>query len=469
VLGWNDGQTFLMNELPKGIPACTLDLSKTSYKKTALHRGLPVSMKVTVVGLPCRGFGDLLTPTACPVDDAALCDFAVVIDRLLREGRYKDFLDHVAFESQACMATNDPLLQIAPWAAAQWGCRDAIASLNEGCPWSPSGAGLPESCYIRTHSVHMCSCGQTNSNFRYLTSDQYIKYILPNARVYALLPRGPQGGPYILVSADSRDLSGDYGWSDVPKTWALAVDTVNLMITSTRAYLTGPGYHFARDNSVPWPASATTSLPTTQGRSPPSSSSGGAPAANISASGTGSVIAAPDVVVLVFGVGSEQTMLADAREAAAKAMQAVINSLKSHGVSEKDIRTEPLSSITEPDRSSDGRSILRGYRGYVTARLRQIDSAAKVIDDALKAGGDDAWLQSSTFEIDDIEEAGAPAREQAMREAKKRAEDLARQRGFDLGDPVSISTAASYTSAWWATTIVPLEVTVTVEVTYAIK
>ena len=59
---------------------------------------------------------------------------------------------------------------------------------------------------------------------------------------------------------------------------------------------------------------------------------GGATTTGISVAGVGRVFAAPDVVVLRLGVDVERAVVADAREAAAAAMQKVVASLKANGI-----------------------------------------------------------------------------------------------------------------------------------------
>src|SRR3972149_1951376 len=89
---------------------------------------------------------------------------------------------------------------------------------------------------------------------------------------------------------------------------------------------------------------------------------------------------AQDVVVRRRGGDVERPAVADAREAAAAAMQKVVDSLKANGIAEKDIQTAQISVFPEYDYDTDDeRPRLRGYRvsNVVTVRLRQIDSAGK--------------------------------------------------------------------------------------------
>ena len=66
-------------------------------------------------------------------------------------------------------------------------------------------------------------------------------------------------------------------------------------------------------------------------------------AAGINVDGTGKASGTPDTVFLTLGVNVENATVAGAREAAASAMQGVINSLKGNGVADKDIQTTQFS------------------------------------------------------------------------------------------------------------------------------
>jgi len=209
----------------------------------------------------------------------------------------------------------------------------------------------------------------------------------------------------------------------------------------------------------------------------------GATPTGISVSGTGRVSGAPDVVVLSLGVEVERSTVAAAREVAATAMRAVVESLKANGVAEKEIQTTRFSVDAQYDYFGN-RPTLRGYRvtNVVTARLHKIDAAGKAIDDAVKAGGNDAVVYGVSFTIDDPTELEAQAREEAMRQAKARAEQLARHGGVGLGSPLSISESTAAVPVYekglpapsTGEAITPieageLEVVITVQVLYAIK
>ena len=167
---------------------------------------------------------------------------------------------------------------------------------------------------------------------------------------------------------------------------------------------------------------------------------GGAQAQGISVTGTGEASGAPDLALLTLGVSTEKRSVKEARDEAAQAMDAVLSSLKDNGVEEKDIQTRQLSIEPQFD-YIDGRQQLRGFRvtNIVSAKVRDLDRTGEVIDDAASAGGDLVQVQSLSFTIEEPDDLRAEAREEAVAEARAKAERLAELAGVKLGKPITIN------------------------------
>ncbi len=165
----------------------------------------------------------------------------------------------------------------------------------------------------------------------------------------------------------------------------------------------------------------------------------------ISVSGHGEVLIQPDVAVLQVGVSVLDESVAAARERAATAMDKVLASVKGNGVADDDIQTTSFSIQPEYD-YSDNTAKLRGFRVFnsVSIKIRKLDSASKVIDDAVAAGGDDAVVNGISFEVEDSKAAIKKARELAMADARDKAEQLATLGSVTLGDPISINESGGY-------------------------
>jgi len=207
-------------------------------------------------------------------------------------------------------------------------------------------------------------------------------------------------------------------------------------------------------------------------------------AQGISVSGTGDASGAPDLALLDLGVSTEGKTVKEARDAAATAMNAVNDALKGDGVADKDIQTRQFS--IEPEyQYPDGTQELIGFRvtNIVEAKVRDLDRVGEVIDAAAAAGGDVVQVQGLSFTIEKPEDLRAQARQEAMADARARAEGLADLAGVKLGKPLSVTESAvnppspfmeSAPAARGAEAATPieagqLEVSVTVDVLFAIE
>ena len=198
--------------------------------------------------------------------------------------------------------------------------------------------------------------------------------------------------------------------------------------------------------------------------------------------GVGSTFGKPDVALLSMGVSVEEASVKEAKAEAAAAMQKVLDSLKVNSVAEEDIQTQSFT-IQPQYNYTDGKQVLRGYlvTNMASAKVRNMDAVGEIIDDAADAGGDLLRINSITFTIDDPKELQSQARIEAMKDARDRAEILAKEGEVKLGKPISISDTVYSTnpSAYDSeavkggetTPVEPglLKVTVTVTVVYTIE
>lgn len=174
---------------------------------------------------------------------------------------------------------------------------------------------------------------------------------------------------------------------------------------------------------------------------------GGAVSDGITVSGEGEVRAAPDIMTLSIGIEVEEATVAAAREGAADAANRLLDSLKSNGVAAKDIQTTSVSIYPRYFYSQNEQPRITGYvaSNQLSVKVRELDRAGEVIDEAVEAAGDAARLQGISFGIDDPAPLLKEAREKAITDAKSRAEAYARAAGVKVGAVLSISeTTASY-------------------------
>ena len=208
-------------------------------------------------------------------------------------------------------------------------------------------------------------------------------------------------------------------------------------------------------------------------------------AGGISVSGRGIAVAAPDVASLSLGVSTLRDSARLARDDAASLVADHIASLEENGIAEEDYHTSLFSIAPEIDYRSNGQQVIRGYRvtSILAVTVRDLDRVGEVIDDAVDAVGDLIRVQGVTFSIEDPAALQSEARALAMSDARTKAEALAALAELGLGKPVAISElsaggvppvffeAADLLAQSAETPISPgqLEITVSVQVTYAIQ
>jgi hypothetical protein len=167
----------------------------------------------------------------------------------------------------------------------------------------------------------------------------------------------------------------------------------------------------------------------------------------VSSTGTGRAFGEPDVAIVNVGVNVQRPTVAQARDDAAVAQQAVIDSLRDNGVADEDIQTVGFSVHPQynypPDRPQ-GEIVGYVVSNVVTAKIRDLDTTGDVLDAATVAGGNDALVQGVSFTIDDPAVLQEAARRQAVERARQQAEQLADAAGANLGRLLSISESGGF-------------------------
>ena len=202
----------------------------------------------------------------------------------------------------------------------------------------------------------------------------------------------------------------------------------------------------------------------------------------ISVSGEATVSAAPDLAQVDAGVATDAKTAKEASDTTNAAMGKVLLALKTSGVAEKDYQTSRLSLQPQYGQNkSTGASPVVGFRASnrVTVKIRDVTKVASVIDTLVGAGAND--VGNISFEVTQASKLLDDAREQALADARRKAEIYAKAAGVTLGAPLGISEGggptpllrAKIAAAPMATSVpvAPGEETlaVTVHVSWAIK
>ena len=164
-----------------------------------------------------------------------------------------------------------------------------------------------------------------------------------------------------------------------------------------------------------------------------------APPAVISVTGEATISVAPDQAQIDGGVTSEAKTAREASDANNAAMGKVLLALKSAGVDEKDYQTSRLSLQPQSAPNRSGPAAIVGYRASnrVTIRLRDVTKVASTIDTLVGAGANE--VGGINFSVSQASKLLDEARDQAVADARRKAEIYAKAAGVTLGAPLSIS------------------------------
>lgn len=157
--------------------------------------------------------------------------------------------------------------------------------------------------------------------------------------------------------------------------------------------------------------------------------------------GTGLVSGTPDVLRVTLGVSVHRPDVSAALQAANVRQAALVATLRKDGVADKDVQTSQVSI----DQFYDRKGRRSGYQvtETVTAKLRNLARAGKVLTDAVAAGGNEAVLQGVSFTLEDNTALLGQARDAAYADAKAKAARYASLSGRTLGDVQLIAETAT--------------------------
>jgi hypothetical protein len=167
------------------------------------------------------------------------------------------------------------------------------------------------------------------------------------------------------------------------------------------------------------------------------------PTPAISVSGEGTVSVAPDLAQIDAGVASDAKTAKEAAEANNAAMGKVLTALKGAGIEEKDFQTSRLSLQPQYDPNKSGTARLTGFQAtnQVTVRIRDIDKLPTVLDRAIGAGANE--MSGIEFVVSEQSKLLDQARDDAITDARRKAELYAKAAGAKLGRVVSITEEGS--------------------------
>ena len=168
-------------------------------------------------------------------------------------------------------------------------------------------------------------------------------------------------------------------------------------------------------------------------------STGNASQPSMNVSATGYANAAPDRATVSAGVVQQGKTARQAMQGNATLMTAVFDELKAAGIPKSDITTSQLSLQPQYDYRDRNKPTIKGYeaRNTVTVKSDDIDQVGPMLDALVRAGVNN--INQVQFSIKDPKNALNKARQDAIREAKAKAEGMAEAAGVKLGPLLSIN------------------------------
>jgi uncharacterized protein len=167
---------------------------------------------------------------------------------------------------------------------------------------------------------------------------------------------------------------------------------------------------------------------------------------SITVSASATVHAKPDVARIQTGVLTQDVTARAALTANTQAMTNVIDGLKSLGVEAKDIQTTNFNVNPRYVHHRDGRPPeITGYQvsNEVSVMIRDLSRLGDILDKLISLGSNQ--LRGLSFEVSNAETLKDAARTQAVKNARRRAELIAKAADAEVGEVLVIREGAAST------------------------
>lgn len=163
---------------------------------------------------------------------------------------------------------------------------------------------------------------------------------------------------------------------------------------------------------------------------------------NLSAYGETKV--APDMATITLGVMTEGKTAAEAMQANATRMNAVVASLRKAGIPDKDIQTSNLNLNPQYRYQENQPPVLVGYQASnnVTVTVNDLKRLGPAVDATVNAGANQ--VHGISFGLSDPTAAENAAREAAVKALAAKADLYAKATGYRISRLVSLSEGGGY-------------------------
>jgi len=165
---------------------------------------------------------------------------------------------------------------------------------------------------------------------------------------------------------------------------------------------------------------------------------------SITVSGTGKTDVKPDIAHVQVGVVADAPTAAEALTKNNKEMAALLETLKAKGIEERDVQTTQFNVQPKYEYDPQGRRQpkLVGYQvtNMVQVKVRKLPQLGELLDVVVRTGANQ--VQGISFSVDEPDKFLSKARQEAVAQAKERANEYATAAGVKVGRPLLIQEQA---------------------------
>lgn len=163
----------------------------------------------------------------------------------------------------------------------------------------------------------------------------------------------------------------------------------------------------------------------------------------VTATGEATVAVTPDAAIIRIGVTGSAKTAREASDANAQQMTGVLAAIKDTGIADRDVQTSRLSLQPQYDPNRSGAARLLGFQvtNQLTIKIRDIDKLPGILDRAIGAGANE--MSGLEFIVSEQSKLLDQARDDAMADARRKAERYAKAAGVKLGHVMSIAEEGS--------------------------
>ncbi|MDO9510044.1 MAG: SIMPL domain-containing protein [Candidatus Magasanikbacteria bacterium] len=177
---------------------------------------------------------------------------------------------------------------------------------------------------------------------------------------------------------------------------------------------------------------------------------------SISINGYGKITGRNDIAVTTIGFSNTDKEVGVAQTANKKVMDQVMVDLKKIGIEDKDLQSNYMI-YPEYNYTQEKGSELKGYKvtNNITVKVRDLTKVNEVLNLAGKYGANE--VSGLNFTIDDPENLKKQARDEALTDAREKAQILAQKLGLKLGGVIYYSEYEAYNDAYYSKSFMSAE------------